>query len=35
MRLGKYTTGAACLYIKRLTDIDAGVLQKMIEKGMK
>jgi hypothetical protein len=32
-RLGKYKTGKACLYIKKLADIDLGVLREMIETG--
>lgn len=29
-KLGKYKTGKACLYIKRLADVDAAVLQMII-----
>jgi len=29
-RLGKYKTGGSCLYIKRLADIDAKVLEDLI-----
>jgi nucleoid DNA-binding protein len=29
-RLGKYTTGAGCLYLKRLEDIDLEVLKELI-----
>ncbi len=29
-KLGKHTTGKGCVYIKRLTDIDRGVLQSLI-----
>jgi hypothetical protein len=29
-KLGKYTTGKGCLYIKRLSDIDQKVLKEMI-----
>jgi hypothetical protein len=29
-KLGKYTTGKGCLYIKKLADVDAKVLGKMI-----
>ncbi len=29
-RLGKHKTGKACLYVKRLSDIDLGVLEEMI-----
>ena len=34
-RLGKYKTGKACLYIKRLADIDETVLRGMIEKSFR
>ena len=33
-RLGKHTTGKSCLYIKKLSDVDQGVLTKMIEKSV-
>jgi len=29
-RLGKHSTGKGCLYIKKLTDVDAGVLDELI-----
>ena len=29
-RLGKHKTGASCLYVNRLSDIDAGVLERMV-----
>ncbi len=29
-RLGKHTTGKGCLYIKKLSDVDAGVLDELI-----
>jgi hypothetical protein len=29
-KLGKHTTGKGCLYIKKLTDVDVKVLEKMI-----
>lgn len=29
-RLGKHRTGKSCLYIKRLSDIDMGVLEELI-----
>jgi hypothetical protein len=29
-KLGKYTTSKACLYIKKLTDVDRDVLQELI-----
>jgi hypothetical protein len=34
-RLGKHTTSKACLYIKRLDDVDLKVLQKMIDQSVK
>lgn len=30
-RLGKHRTGKSCLYVKRLSDIDMGVLQELAE----
>jgi hypothetical protein len=33
-RLGKHKTGKACLYIKRLSDVDRNVLQELIEKAV-
>lgn len=32
-RLGKYSTGKSCLYIKNLKDIDLSVLRELIEKS--
>ncbi|MFO0680327.1 MAG: DUF1801 domain-containing protein [Polyangiaceae bacterium] len=29
-KLGKHTTGKGCLYVKRLSDVDAKVLEKII-----
>jgi len=29
-KLGKYTTGKVCLYIKKLADVDRNVLQELI-----
>jgi len=29
-KLGKYTTGKGCLYIKKLSDVDPAILEKMI-----
>ncbi|MFN2315807.1 MAG: DUF1801 domain-containing protein [Gemmatimonadales bacterium] len=29
-KLGKYTTGKSCLYIKRLSDVDLAVLEELI-----
>lgn len=34
-RLGKHKTGKSCLYIKKLDDVDLGVLKKIIEKSVK
>lgn len=30
-RLGKYKHGKACIWVKRLSDIDMGVLEEMVE----
>ena len=30
-KLGKYKTGASCLYIKRLSDVDLDVLRELIQ----
>ena len=32
-KLGKHKTGAACLYVNRLDDVDPGVLEQLIELG--
>jgi hypothetical protein len=34
-KLGKYTTGKGCLYIKKLADVDVKVLEKMIAFAVK
>ena len=34
-KLGKYTTGKGCLYIKKLTDVDKKVLQELITESFK
>ena len=34
-RLGKHKMGKACLYIKRLSDVDEAVLTEIIVKGLK
>lgn len=34
-RLGKYTTGKGCLYVKYLDDVDLDVLQALIRLGYK
>ena len=33
-RLGKHRTGKACLYIKRLVDIDIAVLNELIQRAV-
>ena len=33
-KLGKHTTGKACLYIKKLEDVDMKVLRELIEKSI-
>ena len=33
-RLGKHTTGKACLYIKRLSDVDTDVLRELIARSV-
>lgn len=33
--LGKYKTGKSCLYVRKLSDIDETVLQKLIDKSVK
>jgi hypothetical protein len=34
-RLGKHTTGKACLYLKSLDDIDMDVLKELVEASVK
>jgi hypothetical protein len=34
-RLGKHKIGKACLYIKRLSDVDEAVLREIMAKGLK
>jgi len=34
-KLGKFKTGKGCLYIKRLDDVDRGVLRNLIAKAVK
>ena len=34
-RLGKHKMGKACLYIKRLSDVNEDVLKEIVEKGLK
>jgi len=33
-KLGKHTTGKGCLYIKKLTDVDQGVLETLVVKSL-
>jgi hypothetical protein len=33
-KLGKHKTGKGCLYIKRLSDVDEGVLRQLIAKAV-
>ncbi len=33
-KLGKYTTGKGCLYIKKLADVDVKVLETLIKKAV-
>lgn len=33
-KLGKHTTGKACLYIKRLADVDQQVLRELVERSV-
>lgn len=33
-KLGKYTTGKVCLYIKRLSDVDENVLEQIIRESL-
>lgn len=32
-RLGKYTTGKGCIYIKHLSDVDASVLEEIVSEA--
>src|SRR5690606_14312301 len=32
-RLGKFTTGRSCLYLKRLSDVDQKVLEELVEQS--
>jgi hypothetical protein len=34
-QLGKHKTGKSCLYVNKLSDIDLGVLEKLIVAGVK
>jgi hypothetical protein len=32
-RLGKHSTGKACLYVKRVADVDLDVLREMVRRS--
>jgi hypothetical protein len=34
-KLGKYSTGKSCLYIKKLADVDQDVLRELVRKSVK
>ncbi|MCU0224339.1 MAG: DUF1801 domain-containing protein [Acidobacteria bacterium] len=34
-KLGKYKTGKSCLYLKRLSDVDPAVLEKLVAASVK
>ena len=34
-KLGKYTTGKGCLYIKKLDDVDRNVLRALVAKAVR
>jgi hypothetical protein len=34
-KLGKHKTGGTCLYIKRLADVDLGVLEELVRQSVK
>jgi hypothetical protein len=33
-KLGKYTTGMSCLYLKRLGDVDLQVLEQLVRESL-
>ena len=33
-RLGKHSTGKSCLYVKRLADVDMGVLRELVTRSV-
>lgn len=33
-KLGEYTTGKSCLYVKRLADVDIGILRKLVDQSV-
>lgn len=34
-KLGKYSTGVSCVYVKRLDDVDMGVLRELVAESFK
>ena len=34
-KLGRYKTAKSCLYIKKLADVDVGILRKIVSKSVK
>ena len=32
-KLGKYSTGKSCIYIRRLEDVDTGILEKLVKRS--
>ena len=32
-KLGRYTTGKSCLYVKKLEDVDTGVLRELVRES--
>jgi hypothetical protein len=34
-RLGKHATGRSCLYVKRVSDIDVGVLEEIVARSLR
>jgi hypothetical protein len=33
-RLGKHTTGKSCLYVRRLADVDLGILRQLVDQSV-
>jgi hypothetical protein len=33
-KLGKHTTGKSCLYVKRLVDVDLGILRQLVNQSV-
>jgi hypothetical protein len=33
-KLGKHTTGKSCLYVKRLADVDLGILRQLVDQSI-